>query len=75
MQVSEIDQYLKDTSSTSLVNSAKKRKELFEMCLASAGFMVHDKMRLNGVHRRKVAVGVKFTSDKDGYCDVDDSEA
>ena len=61
VQVSEINDYLQDSLSTSLVNSAKKRKELFEMCLTSAGFVVHDRKRPRGApEKRKVAFGIKF---------------
>jgi hypothetical protein len=41
------------------------------MCLASRGYVVHDKKRVRGesVQKRKVAVGVKFALCNDGNDD------
>ncbi len=77
VQVSEIHNYLKQRCSENLVKGAKKRKELFEMCLASRGYVVHDKKRVRGesVHKRKIAVGVKFHSlSDDGPRDVESED-
>ena len=65
VQVGEIQRYLSLTESSELVRAPRKRKELFEMCLVTNGFVVYDRKRVRDeagteVMKRKVALGVKF---------------
>ena len=64
VQLSNINDYLTETRQTNLVYASKKRKELFEMCLTAAGFVVHEKKRVRGdpIQKSKVVVGIQFSA-------------